>query len=239
MDMDNIAIGIMSSYKLKERFMSCKNTWTKDFDNVFFFGGDVQDDNLIRLTNIGEDYGSALMKQQIGLKYMFEKNNEFDWYCMCGCDTILFKKNILNSLKKFNRDADILFGEVYRSMLINGIDTKIFAGGAGFFLSNSLMKKTYSVIDEFNKHWLEISQPIIPTSNVSRDWSDVAISYLVKKHFNVDSTHMPGMFSQRPDHYQIQTNFNGINSFENLKTPLSFHYIRPNEMKKIYDEYGK
>jgi hypothetical protein len=236
---DNIAIGIMTSYKLRERFMACKNTWTKDFDNVYFFGGDVHDENLIRLEGVGEDHSSSFFKQQYGLKYMFEKNNEYDWFSMNGCDHIIFKNRIMEALKVFDRNEDLLFSEVYRTMNIDGLETTIFAGGASFFMSNSLMKKVYQVIDEFNEHWISISQPVIPDSNVSIAWADVSVAYIVKKYFNIDPIHMPGMFSQHPTHYQSQSNFNGINSFENLKSPLSFHYIRPDEMEKIWKQYGK
>lgn len=236
---DNIAMGIMTSYKLRDRYISCKNTWAKDFNNVFFFGGDVQDDNLIRFAGVGEDHGSCFLKQQLGLKYMFEKNNEFDWYNVVGCDTVVFKKNVMNTLQNFNRNEDFLFSEVYRTMNVNNTETKIFAGGSGFFISNSLMKKIYPFIDEFNIFWPSISQPTIPNSTVSIGWSDVAISYMIKKYFDLEPTFMPGMFSQHPNHYIRSNNFNGTNSMENLKTPLSYHYINPNEMQQIFNAYGK
>jgi len=76
--MDNIGVGVVTSTRLKERYMACKNTWSKDFQNVFFFGGYLQDDNLISISQAGEDYNSHFLKQQLGFKYMFEKNPNFD-----------------------------------------------------------------------------------------------------------------------------------------------------------------
>lgn len=224
---DNIAIGIMTSINLRSRYMACKDTWTKEFDNVFFFGGDAEDENLIRLPGIGEDYSSAFMKQQLGLKYMFEKNNEFDWFSMNGCDHMLFKKEVMETLKAFDRNKDILIGEVYKKIIIDGIETNLFAGGGSFFMSNSLMKKIYPKIEEFNKHWIEITSPVCEGSNVSYDWADVAIAYIVKKYTGVDPTYTTGMYSQHPEFYKEEIMFK----------PLSFHYIKPSEMERIYQEF--
>ncbi len=243
---DNIAIGIMTSINLKQRFMACKNTWTKDFDNVFFFGGDKQDENLIRLEGIGEDYSSAFMKQQLGMKRMFEASPEFDWYCMIGCDHIIFKDSLLDALKNFDRNEDVIISQVRDKIIIDKIETVIFSGGASFFMSNSLMKKIYPKIDEFNAHWRNITNPTTYFSNVSYDWADIAIAYIVKKYTNVDATNVLGMYSQNPsfyDEYNIQEGikYGGleIDNVGHLKNPISFHYIKPDEMKSVYEKFRK
>lgn len=231
-------MGVMTSYKLKNRYMACKNTWTKDFDNVFFFGGDSHDDNLIRLKGVGEDYNSAFMKQQDGLKYMFEKNNEFDWFSMNGCDHILFKKNVIEALKDYDRNEDLLFGEVYKTMVIDGTETVIFAGGGSFFVSNSLMRKMYPIINEFNLLWKRVTSEV-PT-NVSYAYADVSMAFMAKRYFNIDATHMSGMFSQHPSFYDISKNFGNYLSDDDilrLKNPISFHYIKPHEMGDVYNKY--
>lgn len=63
--MDNIGVGVVTSTRLKERYMACKTSWSKDFQNVFFFGGYLQDDNLISISQSGEDYNSHFLKQQL------------------------------------------------------------------------------------------------------------------------------------------------------------------------------
>lgn len=230
---DNLAIGIMTSINLRERYTACKNSWVKDFDNVFLFGGDSHDDNLIRLSGVGENYSSAFLKQQLGLKYMFEKNSEFDWYSIVGCDSVLFKENILKSLKNHNRNENILFGEIFTTMIVNNVEISLFAGGAGFFISNSLMKKIYPLIDEYNSLWIKISQ-----HPIYYEWSDVALSYMIKYYFNLEPNFLNGMFSQPPSHYI--NNLNNLfkpNTIDDIYTPLSFHYIKPIEMKDVYNKY--
>jgi len=223
-----ISIGIMTSYKLKERYNACKDVWCKDFENVYFFGGDIYDPNLIRLDNVGEDYDSAFLKQQLGLKKMYEYDPNMDWYCFLGCDNILFK-NRIDKLNDFDTNKDYIIGQCYnRFETINGININLIAGGGGIFISNSLMKKIYPFIDEFNEHWRNLNLITETTSNnISYPHGDVAIVYMVKKFFGVDSTHLDGLHSQNPDKYKDDDNY----------LPLTFHYICPEEMKKIYEKY--
>jgi hypothetical protein len=65
---DKIGIGVVTSSNLKKRYNACKNTWLKDFDNTYLFGGNGNDPSLINITESGEDYRSHFLKQQLGLK---------------------------------------------------------------------------------------------------------------------------------------------------------------------------
>jgi hypothetical protein len=80
MENQNIAVGVVTSSNLKERYTACKQTWLKDFENTFLFGGNGNDSSLINFSEAGEDYNSHFLKQQLGLKYMYEHNNSYDWY---------------------------------------------------------------------------------------------------------------------------------------------------------------
>jgi len=236
---DKLGIGIMTSINLKDRYMACKNTWVLDFDNIFLFGGDSEDDNLIRLKNVGEDYNSCFLKQQLGLKYIYEKNDELDWYCMVGCDTILYKNNIIEELNKFNRDEDLFLGQSNNHLIVNNTNILAVAGGGGFFISNSLMRKIYPKILEFNDTWKNLSD-----SNklpVPYAIADIAIAYMIKLYFNIDSIHISGMFSQNPSKYIKSNNycFLNDNDINRLNSPLSYHYIKPIEMNEIYKKYKK
>ena len=72
---DNLGIGVVTSINLKERYTACKNLWLKDFDNTYLFGGNGNDENLISIHSAGEDYNSHFLKQQFGLKHMYEDNH--------------------------------------------------------------------------------------------------------------------------------------------------------------------
>jgi hypothetical protein len=237
---DNLAIGIMTASTLKERYMACERTWMKDFNNTFLFGGESNDCSLIRLHGVGEDYDSAFLKQQLGLKYMFGKNSACDWYSICGCDTIYFKKNILKALNKHDRNSDVLLGKTYNHYCeIENLTIKLFSGGAGFFLSNSLMNKIYNLIDDFNSHWNDLSASGgLP---VSRACGDVALAYMIKKYLNIDVTHLDGLFANPPEFYRSKNipDYIEKRSLEYIGEPLSHHYIKPCDMKNIYNKFGK
>ena len=231
----NISIGVVTSTNLKERYLACKNTWANDFKNIYFFGGNIYDENLISIKEASEDYNSHFLKQQLGLKFMYENNPKNDWYNMASCDNILYKNNMIEKLKNFNKDEDFFISQPCGIHEIEGIKFRAPAGGASFFISHSLIKKCYPIIDEFNDHWSKISNSNYP-------YSDMAISYMLKKYFNIDLTNLFYMFSQPPEHYNTSNAIQYYNDYsqnieELIKTPISFHYIKPKDMKNIYEKY--
>jgi hypothetical protein len=111
-------------------------------------------------------------------------------------------------------------------MSIEGLEFEIFAGGGAFFISNSLMKKIYPLIDDFNKEWLNYYRSgKLPESCYA--CGDVALSFLVKKYFDLKLSHVEGMYSQNPNFYPSI-----------VENPLTFHYIPAHEMLSIYDKYS-
>jgi hypothetical protein len=237
---DNIAIGIITSTILKDRYMACKNTWVKDFNNVFMFGGDREDENLIKIEGARDKYSSAFLKQQLGLKYMFEKNNNYDWYFICGCDTVLFKKNIIKALLNYDRDSDVILGGTYNhSCEINGIKFNLFSGGGGFFISNSLMGKIYNLIDNFNEHWNSLHMRGYFPAHIQYAHGDVAMAYMLKKNYNLDVTHLDGLFPNPPEFYMGDIpDYIERSTLKYLNEPLSYHYIKPDDMKRVYEKFN-
>ena len=249
---DNLGIGVMSSVNFKDRYTACKLTWLKDFDNTYIFGGHKSnevDDNLISIENAGEDWESCFLKQQLGLKHMYEDNPNYEWYSISGCDNVLFKDKLLKELSKYNSNDDLLISQKCGIWTIIpylhecGVESDnsfySIAGGASFFISNSLMKKCYPLIDEFNQYWKEIS-------GFSYGCADVAIALMVKKlgFVPIENEYM---FSQNPSHYEDVINneyspdrkwYSNWKELSNkISNPVSFHYIKPFEMKEIYEKY--
>ena len=247
---DNLGIGIMTSINLKKRYTACKDTWIKDFDNVYLFGGNLPDENLISIPETGEDWSSSFLKQQLGLKYMYEDNPNYDWYSISGCDTILFKDRVINELSKYQGDFFISqscglwtdypkIHEINKNQSNYGVIFRSIAGGASFFISNSLMCKCYNIIDEFNKKWTDVSGSVYGCS-------DVALAYMIKLYFNIDVTNSYYMCSQSPEHYEGAANGDEnskwylnypVSLLEILKNPISLHYIKPEKMNEIYQKY--
>lgn len=253
--MDNFVIGVVTSKNLEERYKACKNTWAKDFDNIYFFGGYMEDENLVKIPEAGEDYNSHFLKQQLGLKFLYEKHPNMDWYNMASCDNVLYKKVIVEELKKYDSNQDIFLGEncgtwTDQPMMrecgdlenIQSIKFKASAGGASFWISNKLMSKIYKYFDEFNSYWTNFSGSNYP-------FSDVAISYMIKKYTDVDIINNSRMFSQNITFYEnILNNPNDPNRIwysqdylmslsDNINNPMSFHYVKPNEMEKLYKRF--
>jgi hypothetical protein len=251
MKRDNIGIGVVTSVNLKERYQACKNTWLRDFDNIYLFGGNGNDPSLINFPHVGEDYNSHFLKQQLGLKYMYEDNPTYDWYCMTSCDAILFRDSTLRELKKHDHTEDTVLCQpcgLWSSDPIREVNGRketedglfrAIAGGGGFFISNALMKKCYNVIDEFNKHWSQVSGRCYP-------FSDVAFSYMVFTYFNIRVTDCVFILGQPPSHYELAILGNEDTKWyvdynppleERLRNPMSFHYIKPDQMELTYNKY--
>ena len=257
MNNDKLGIGVMSSINFKDRYTACKLTWLKDFDNTYIFGGHESnkvDNNLISIEEAGEDWRSCFLKQQLGLKHMYEDNSNYDWYSISGCDNVLFKDKLLEELSKYNPNDDLLISQKCGIWTVTpylhecGVESDnsfySIAGGASFFISNSLMKKCYPIINDFNQYWTDIS-------NSGPSWlygcADVAISLMVNKYFGVRATENKYMFGQNPSHYEYIINnesspdrihfpdLKGLSS--RISNPISFHYIKPFEMKEIYEKY--
>ena len=251
--MDNLGIGVMTSIRLKDRYESCKSTWLKDFDNVYLFGGNIPDENLIPIVEAGEDWASAFLKQQLGLKYMYNHNPNYDWYSISGCDNVLFKENAIRHLSNYNPNDDLLISQLcgtwcdsprlYESGIVGEHSFTAIGGGASFFISNSLMKKCSEIIDEFNEHWTALSSR-------SYGCSDVALSLMVKRYFGVNPTESKYMFGQHPKFYEdimhnedsknrIWYNTEESRNFAPfMADAVSFHYIKPDEMESIYKKYS-
>jgi hypothetical protein len=250
---DNLGIGVMSSVNFKERYTACKLTWLKDFNNTYIFGGNNAnqvDSNLLSIESAGEDWESCFLKQQLGLKHMYEDNPNYDWYSISGCDNILFKDRLLKELSNYNPNDDFLISQLCGVWTLvpylhecGGVENdnsfRSIAGGASFFISNSLMKKCYTVIDEFNEYWKKIS-------GHNYGCADVAIALMVR-YLNVIPTENQYMLSQNPSHYEdviYNENSPGRKWYPNwmslsevISYPASLHYIKPFEMEEIYKKY--
>ena len=145
------------------------------------------------------------------------------------CDNVLFEANLSSYLESYDPKSDIIFCEIYGGpdgiASINGFKFRSLAGGGGIILSNSLMRKIYPLIDEFNIEWNNLSKNGQLHANCY-GCGDIAMAYMTKKYFNLDLSHVDGMYSQPPHAY---TNI--------VKKPISFHYISPHEMDEIYKKY--
>lgn len=230
----SVAIGIMTAPVLEKRYTACIKTWVQDFNHIYLFGGYASQNELISLGNIGEDYKSAFLKQQLGLKYMYNNNPNADWYSIVGCDTIVFKDRLIAELSKFDSTQDLFVGTYYKPYSIDDIDFVSLHGGPGFYLSNSLMKKIMAIMDDFNIYWYNKSQTG-ELSNVDYSSSDTALSYMVKKYFNIDFTPIRLLFGDVAalNEWESQQ----VHPVLDENKPIALHYIKAERIAEYYQKY--
>jgi hypothetical protein len=214
--------------------MECVKTWAQDFDYIYMFGGYKSKDELISLGNIGENYKSAFLKQQLGLKFMYRNNPNLDWYSIVGCDTILFKERLVTELSKFDASQDLFVGTYYNDYSIENLNFTSIHGGPGFYLSNSLMKKVFPIIDEFNIEWYNKSQSG-KLNGIDYSQSDLAISFMIKKYFNITFTPMRLLFGDVKNFDEIVLKNNC--TIPNEEKPIALHYVKASRMDDYYQKY--
>jgi hypothetical protein len=229
-----ISVGIMTAPSLFLRYRECIKTWVQDFDYIYMFGGYKSKDELISLGNIGENYKSAFLKQQLGLKFMYRNNPNLDWYSIVGCDTILFKERLVAELSKLNASQDLFVGTYYNDYSIENINFTSIHGGPGFYLSNSLMKKVFPIIDEFNIEWYNKSQSG-NLNGIDYSQSDLAISFMIKKYFNINFTPMSLLFGDVKNFDEIV--LKNDCTISNEDKPIALHYVKASRMDDYYQKY--
>lgn len=234
---NNVCVGIMTSVNLINRFTACKDTWLKEFKYKYMFGGYLKHQDLICLGDkVGEDYNSAFKKQFLGYKYMYEQtqnNDEVQWYYLVGCDTFAFGDNITNLLKGYNSKQDLYIGGERHSGHVNhylknppNFDLRYASGGPGFFISKSLMKKMYPLLETFIYIWPEVFH-IEYNNKMHPAACDNALAYFLWRYLNILETivhdSIDGFYHSRIEEYgQI------------IDKPIAFHYVKPEEMYQYY-----
>lgn len=229
-----ISIGIMTAPTLYSRYSECIKTWVQDFEYIYLFGGYKSKDELISLGNIGENYKSAFLKQQLGLRFMYKNNPNLDWYSIVGCDTILFNERLIVELSKFDSGDDLFLGTYYNEFSIENIHFASIHGGPGFYISNSLMKKIIPMIDEFNIEWYNKSQSG-KLNGIDYSQSDLALSFMIKKYFNINFTPMRLLFGDVSIFDDLESKKES--SISDDDRPIGLHYVKASRMNYYYQKY--
>jgi hypothetical protein len=222
--MPTLSVGIMSSYRLEKATIECQNSWLKYFETYFIFVGFKKMKGAISLGRIGEDWTSAFLKQQLGLKYMFNNDKSYNWYSILGTDNILYKERIEQALSSFNHDQKYFIGTRLKELTIDGINFDCLAGGGGFFISNGLMREIFEFLDDFNVIWYNLYKS--RRINYPYGASDIALSFMLKKYFDCNLQRIDGLYTSHPRDYDFE-----------IKKPITLHYIKPYEMSDVFKKY--
>lgn len=171
--------------KYREQVMKIRETWYKRALErgmlVLFFLGEEPTDlvgpEYVYLRGVGNDYDSASLKQNLGIKYIVDNYN-FDFIYVCGGDTFLVIDNIEKLIKNNDANENIAIGGhgCYRN--IDNERTYFMSGGSGFLLSNRCCNLLYDWLEGMFDDW---KQKCIEQELDLISCCDVAISYYLQK----------------------------------------------------------
>lgn len=148
----------------KNEIKKIEETWgaraiKKNIKVIYFLGEEKTDlDNpakYIYLKNVGNDYSSAMDKQNLGLKYIYE-NFITDFIYCCGTDTYVNVDNMLNYINTFDSNDALYIGGHGSRRNINDNSLYFHCGGAGFIISLVALNAVYPKLDDVTEEWPKI-----------------------------------------------------------------------------------
>ena len=177
--------------KYREQILKIRETWykralEKNMLVLFFLGEENPDmvgDEYVYLKGVGNDYASASIKQNLGIKYIIE-NYCYDYIHVCGTDTFLVIDNLVELVKKYDANKNISIGGHGCHRTIDGKSTYYHSGGPGFLLSRACSELLLPYLENMYENWCEkcISQDIEYLSTAC----DVAMGYYLQSVTNTE-----------------------------------------------------
>lgn len=228
----NIAVGLMTAPTLRERHLTCWYTWLQDFQDKFVYTGKTGSLEIQHIQiDCNDDYNSAVEKQFLGLKHMYE-NTQAEWFVFAGCDTYIFANKLQELLATFDSKMPLYIGSKlhcgdFSSLYSKDTPCKYFvSGGPGLILSRVLVEKLYPILSKCHIIWKNALAEF--NTNTHSAASDVALAYILWKELNTFVTFIPeaveyGLYHCAPKDYK-----------QTVKHPVSFHCLTPNLMLKIH-----
>lgn len=146
--------------KYREQVMKIKETWykracQKNLLVLFFLGEeptDITGSEFIYLSSVGNDYESASLKQNLGIKYIVD-NYDFDFLHVCGTDAFLVIDNMIKLVELYDPSENIVIGGHGCYRMIDGKKTYFMTGGCGFLLSKKCCSILYTLLDGMYQNW--------------------------------------------------------------------------------------
>ena len=208
--------GIMETHKTRDLTEFSLKSWIKDRDVYIFTDKNNEKDNrFVKITD-RDDYKSNTIKNIFGLKYMFEKCKNYDFYIFMDNDTYMNFYNLELFLSDKNNNDMVSYGLVINNW---DLDRTLYylSGGSGFILTNKTMSELYNKLEKNENDFKENYHY----------YADVTMGVHMKnseiKLINSDLFH-----GQPPEFYNL--------SEVDIKKSISFHYLNTiDKMKKIIE----
>src|SRR4029077_9362981 len=140
-----------------------KESWSEGVPCCFFTGEQINisestfrlmnNDHLIHLPGVKDDYLSASDKHWLGLKYMFD-NFDSDFIMIAGTDNYIDVKNLKTILAKYDCNHPFIISGKQQSRDCAGIRFQIFPlGGCGIIFTRAAVKIMYNYLSSFKNDW--------------------------------------------------------------------------------------
>ena len=190
--------GCATIKKYKDEILKIEETWGKHANDnsvkVLYFLGeeqtDLQDNNkYIYLKGVGNDYLSASNKQNLGLKYIYERYNSDFVFC-CGSDTYVNIKKLLVYINQFDANKNLYIGGHGDIRRIGNKEYYYHSGGAGFILSKECLYNIYLHLNNMFSNWVNVCNNVNNNYNYNCEYlisaCDVAISYFLQNKLQLN-----------------------------------------------------
>lgn len=236
-----IAICIMACSTIEKyvnEIQTIRDTWAKDCDNnnisYYFFCGEngnslIKDNNnVVYLKGVNNDYESASYKQWLGIDYILNNHPQyFDYIIITGTDTYLHIKNIMNLLENISPNDKYLIGGHGDYRKINNKIIYFNSGGSGLILTKSALNTIYPLLKDAHQMWKKVMDNTERKDLIYA--CDVALAYMCY-HNNITCIKNDNFF---------HCNHNGIPCHQgkvNIKTMMSCHLMKRDDMLKVHKD---
>nr|QBK89617.1 MAG: uncharacterized protein LCPAC001_01270 [Pithovirus LCPAC001] len=186
--------------KYKNEIIKIDQTWgerarSKDVDVLYFLGEEQTDligNNYIYLEGVLNNYESASVKQNLGLKYVHEHYNTNFVLC-CGTDAYINIDKLLVTLGSFDSKNSLYIGGHGDDRIIGSKSYHFHSGGSGFVLSKNSFDQIYPYLENLFTEWTTICNKY----NVEylKPACDVSIAYILEEKCKTTTVRLNGFIS--------------------------------------------
>jgi glycoprotein-N-acetylgalactosamine 3-beta-galactosyltransferase len=232
--------------QLYQKAIVINNTWAKDCDKYFFIA-QISENGPFNVSyelnfplpvlhpagHEKEIYGKLTDKVYRTLQDVYLRYPDYDWYLKADDDTFVFVDNLRLFLSTQNASEPITFGYDFKVIVEKGYHS----GGAGYVLSNEALKRIGSkLVNEYRNLRNSGTEDVdvAATLRTVGVYPKKSLDDLGRERFHpLDvATHLKGGF---PD-WMLSYASNPINIGAECcsDTSISFHYLSPKYMQKLY-----
>eukprot|EP00455_Lapot_gusevi_P004438 TRINITY_DN11840_c0_g2_i1.p1 TRINITY_DN11840_c0_g2~~TRINITY_DN11840_c0_g2_i1.p1 ORF type:complete len:642 (-),score=100.84 TRINITY_DN11840_c0_g2_i1:196-2121(-) len=216
---------------IETRLKASRDTWLTAFPHHYFLLGDFHPDlqpNLLLVYEHGSNdersRNASHSKHFLGLKQAFDRHPDAKWFFFAGCDSYVLSDFLLRALHSYDSSQSVYVGAPLAGpeglYSWQGESIPFALGGAGFALSNALVRQLYPQLETwYHQRW-------------SGAWSmvDVAMAIMIWDVARVRLTPHDCLYLDHPVKYRMLGQMV-------CATPATFHYVFPDTMFFLHEYF--